>query len=445
MKNYKKIEVNWGGGTSDMFLLIEDGTPKVINYRWEKDQNILHDLRGGKVYYQSRTGASGAGYIRGYGDLVPLGKYRPDTTYNDHYFFESVGKTPDGEDIMVAVPSFLHYGREASGFPSVIKVGYTLVYCDFKENFAGIVKDLLTGKDLSDKFRIRGVDYNNCHKTLRREFSCLDEEGGHCQEEVEIEFYNLWLGHSPNPWEFFREELHKFRASGTYERMFQLLSVERLEDGTFVRTFRVDDVRYSGAVLDGNPLEGDLIAGWERVDDDIIVRYYDNSNEVHIVAYEEASTAYRKVAERFARRIGEGEDFVEDFLDWISGEYVEYEMKVSKVLYALDPGEAIAELRKGLARKVRDDIAYFARQRIDELDEKDLLESVPDDLVVTFDDSLEAGNCRPGTEDFVQEHFPGQSETTAKELKKYADNRNVVRIFRHLAAQGKFSLKTKLA
>lgn len=440
----KKIEVKWGSGVADMFLLIEDGTPKVINYRWEKDQNILHDLRGGKVYYQSRTGASGAGYIRGYGDLVPLGKYRLDTTYNDHQYFESVGKTPDGEEIMVAIPSFLHYGEEASGFPTVVKVGYTLVYCDFEENFAGIVKDLLTGKELPDYVEVGGAKCVNRHQTLRRKFSRL-EDGDHCQEEeVVINFYNLWLGDDPSPWEFFREELHQFRASGTDERMFQLLSMEKLEDGTFVRTFRVDDVRYSGAVLDGNPLDGDLIAGWERVADDIIIRYYDKTNEIHLVAYEEAGAAYRKVAERFARRIGEGEDFVEKFLDWISGQYVEYETRISKILYALDPGEAIADLRKGLARKVRDDIAYFARQRVENIDEKDLLESVPDDLVVTLEDSLAAGNCRPGTEDFVQEHFPGQSETTAKELKKYADNRNVVRIFRHLAAQGKFSLKTKL-
>ena len=77
------------------------------------------------------------------------------------------------------------------------------------------------------------------------------------------------------------------------------------------------------------------------------------------------------------------------------------------------------------------------------MNDRSLLEAIPDDLVVTFDDSLDAGNCRPGTEAFAAQYFPGQTRTTAGELKKYADNYNVMRIFRYLATTGRFSWKAK--
>lgn len=65
-----------------------------------------------------------------------------------------------------------------------------------------------------------------------------------------------------------------------------------------------------------------------------------------------------------------------------------------------------------------------------------------DDLVISVDDSLKAGNCLPGTEAFIKEHFPGKTETIAKKLKEYSDNYNVMKVFRYLAAEGRFKLKS---
>ena len=250
------------------------------------------------------------------------------------------------------------------------------------------------------------------------------------------------MDNTPNPWEFFREELKNYQACWE-ERIFQLLSVEKLENGTFVRTVKVDGLRYRGEILPGNPLEtGELAAGWQRLSEDVLVRFYDKSNEAHLVAYAKADEAYAKLARRLAQKMGEGEEFI-SFVSAHEGEWVEYEIVAPKVLYLLDPATQVAEARKGLARKVREDVMRQTRQWVDQVNDQSILEAIPNDMVVTFDDSLTAGNCRPGTEAFVAQYFPGQTRVTAGELKKYADNYSVMRIFRYLATTGRFSWKAK--
>lgn len=261
-----------------------------------------------------------------------------------------------------------------------------------------------------------------------------------------MEFYNLCsMNETPNPWEFFRHELEDYKAERNEERIFQLLSVERLKDGTFVRTTKIAGKQYRGRKLEGNPLESEqLPAGWYWLADDVLIRFYDESNEAHLLAYAPAKEAHEKLARRLANRMGEGEEFV-SFVSACDGEYVEYELVMPKVVCLLDNSEQLAELRKGLARKIRWDVTERARQWIDKVNDQTILETIPDDLVVTFEDSLEAGNCRPGTESFVARFFPGQVQTTAGELKKFSDNYSVMRVFRHLAATGRFDCELKTA
>ena len=448
MKNNssKKFNFSWGSGSSDLFLLISGGKPEVLDVEFDGEE--LHRLCGGRTYYVSRSGASGAGYLNSLGSLIPLGTYRVDTAHNEFQRFLPVGKIrqeqqeQDEQDVLVAVP-YVSHGEEKSetlrSYPTVVKVGNEVVYCDFYANFLEVLSLLLAGKDLPEQC-VNGVTYGrHGHRTLKRRFTRLNSWGEPIQEEIILEHYNLCsTDNAPNPWEFFSEELENYQAS-LGERLFQLLSVEKLEDGTFVRTVKVDGQRYRGEILPGNPLEtGELTAGWQRVDEDVLVRFYDRSNEAHLVAYAKADEAYGKLARRLANRMGEGEEFI-SFVSAHGGEWTEFEVVVPKVLYLLDPSARLAEARKGLARKVREDVTRRASQWADRVKDRSILEAIPNDLVVTLDDSLAAGNCRPGTEDFVSQYFPGQTQTTAGELKKYADNYNVMRIFRYLATTGRFS------
>lgn len=444
-----KYDVKWGDGCSDMFIEVKDGKPVLLDYEYDTER--LHEMCGGRCYYASRSGASGAGYFNSLGSLIPLGSYRVDTVHNDSQHFLPVAPQWSGRgegEILVAVPYVSHENDKSETLrsrPTVIKVGNKVIYTDFEANLMEVISLLLAGKDLPEECVVDGVSYNRRgHHTLRRTFTWLNDWGSSIEEEeVILEHYNLCsMNNPPSPWEFFRRELEKYQAGWT-ERIFQLLSVEQLENGTFVKTVKIDHVRYRGGILPGNPLEtGDLTAGWQRVDDDVIVRFYDRSNEAHLVTYARADEAYGKLSQRLAAKMGEGEEFI-PFVSAHNGEYVEYEMVVPKVLYLINPAAQQAEARRGLARKVRYDVTRRARLWVDQVNDQSLLEMIPDDLVVTFGDSLDAGNCRPGTEAFVAQYFPGQVQTTAGELKKHADNYNVMRIFRHLAATGRFDCKIK--
>ena len=441
----KKIETSWGGGSSDLYLYVTDGKPEVLDIEFDGDK--IHSLCGGRTYYVSRSGASGAAYLDRLGPLVPIGWYRVDTVHNDYQNFLPVGKIGDnGGEVTVAVP----YGRrdfqmeELRSRPTIVKHGNKVVFCDFYSNFLTVISIILAGKGLPEECVIDGIHYDRRgHRTLLRECTQLDCYGKAEEKKVSIEFYNLCsMDRTPSPWEFFRRELEGYQA-GWGERLFQLLSIEKLEDGTFVKTFRVDDRRYRGKILPSNPLEtGNLTGGWQRAAEDVLIRFYDKNNEAHLVAYAKADEAHGKVARRLAAKMGEGEEFI-SFVSAHEGEYIEYEVVVPKVLYLIDSSAQLAEVRKGLARKVREDVMRRARQWVDKVNDRSLLEAIPDDLVITFDDSLAAGNCRPGTEAFVAQYFPGQTRTTAGELKKHAGNYNVMRIFRYLATTGRFSWKAK--
>lgn len=449
MKKSSKFEFGWGSGSSDLFLYVEGGKPEILDYEYDTAQ--LHKMCGGKNYYCSCSGCSGAGYFTNLGPLLPLGAYRIDTAHNDFQWFLPIGKIREDREeveVQVAVPYVSHSEDKTEilrNHPTVVKFGKSVVYCDFDRNFIDILRMILTGKKLPEECEMDGYTYSRRgHRTLKKVFSKPDYWGNTREEEVTMEFYNLCsMENTPKPWEFFGEELKEFKADWGEERMFQLLSVEKLADGTFVRTMKFDSMKYRGKALAGNPLEtGNLTAGWKRIADGVLVRFYDKSNEAHLVAYAPAREAHEKLAKRLANRMGEGEEFI-SFVSSYEGEYAEFELTVPKVLFLLDEAAQIAEVRKGLARKVREDVTSRARQWIHDVNDQTILEAIPDDMEVTFEDSLDAGNCRPGTEAFVAQFFPGQAKTTARELKKHADNYNVMRIFRHLAAIGRFSWKAK--
>ena len=355
----KKIQFSWSSGTSDLFLSIEDGKPVLLDVEYDGEE--LHRMCGGRTYYISRSGCSGSGYFDTLGSLIPVGAYRVDTAYNNEQWFRPVGRTPDGKEVMVAVPYCSHTDNKSEvlrNHPTIIKVGFMVVYCDFGTNFIELLSLILSGKELPEKCMINGVTFErHGHRTLRRIFSQLNYWREAEERGIVLEHYNLCpMEHTPNPWEFFREELKDFRADWEQERMFQLLSVAQMADGTFVKIFKVDGIRYRGQVLDGNPLEtGNLIAGWQRLAEDVLVRFYDRSNEAHLVVYAPAEEAYAKVARRLAVRMGEGEEFI-SFVSAHDGQYVEFEQVVPKVLYLLDPAAQIAAVRKGLAKKVREDV-----------------------------------------------------------------------------------------
>ena len=388
-----KYDVKWGDGCSDMFIEVKDGKPVLLDYEYDTER--LHEMCGGKCYYCSRSGASGAGYFRTLGSLIRVGAYRVDSAAVIQWF-EPVGKLAGGKQVLVAVPYASHTPDKSEilrDFPVVVKYGLTVVYCDF-ENLLEVLSLIFSGKSLPEECVIDGVTYNRRgHRTIRRTLTKLNEYGEVQEEEVSVELYNLSSTEETST-VFLLKEMQEYMTIRWYgeERMFRLLSVEKLSDGTFVRLRRFLGFQCRGEILPGNPLEtGELTAGWQREADDVLVRFYDKSNEVHIVAYAKADEAYGKASRRLATRLGEGEEFI-SFVGAHEGEYVEFEVVVPKVLYLLDPAAQLAEVRRGLARKVRKDVFARARRWTDD---RTVLDSIPDDTIVTLEDSYSSGNCVP--------------------------------------------------
>lgn len=443
---FNKIDVAWGSGDSCIFVKFSSDGCELFDY--EYDYELLHNMCGGKNYYQSRSGASGAGFFDHLGNLVQVGLYRVDTAHNDWQQFLSVGKGPDGDEVFVAVPYVSHELDKAKTLetnPVVIKHGRKIIYCEFA-GLPQLLSILLAGKEIPAEITHRRTIGRHLSKftvpvmrrSLKKVFVGKDCWGRYDEKEVVIEFYDLFYTENQvpiNPWEFFQCELEEFQQSWNTERIFQLLSVERLEDGTFVKTVKVDNKRYRGRALPGNPLEtGELTAGWERIDSNLIIRSYTRSNEMHLVAYSDANEAYNKVAKRVAGRMGEGEEFI-SFVSTHEGEYVEYETIIPKVLYLLNPEDYLGEVRKGLARKVREDVMSRVAQWVEKIEDQALLDAIPDDLVITVEDSYSAGNCEPGTQAWLKEYACGRTSCTAGELKQAASNYYIMRIFRYLAVR----------
>ena len=88
--NNKKngIEVRFGEGKTTLFLELRRSGLRVLDY--ELDCDYIHKKCGGRRYYTSRSGLSGAGWIKSLRDLIQVGCYRCDTKYpiyDSHPFY----------------------------------------------------------------------------------------------------------------------------------------------------------------------------------------------------------------------------------------------------------------------------------------------------------------------------------------------------------------------
>lgn len=430
-KNKKSIDLAWGDGDTCLFLApCKDGF-EVLDYEFDFDR--IHKRCGGKCYYQSVSGYSGAGYIKEYADLTRVGYYRVDTVHND---FHTPVKLTDEVSIMLPYVSHEEYKRKTlETNPVVIMVGKsTIIYCGFYTNMNEVLTTLLSGEELKQEPRI-----------LKRPFvdtRAYWKKNG----EVELKFYNLF-GYSFYPWEFATELLEDYAVNYPDERVHSIFRISTCKDGTLVRTARIGQMLYAAEVLENDPCEGvsQAIPGWEFADTNML--YKVRENEVYVVGWELAQKTYDKRVERFARLIPDNE--VKDFKNFVKGylpsaKYVEFELTVPKMLFFLNKEKQFADVRKGIAKKVREDVKDAARQFVADFNDKQILEAIPDELIVTIEDSYKAGNCEPGTQAFVERYFPGETQTTAGELKKHAGNWNVMRVLRHIATRDMIAGKVKL-
>lgn len=429
----KNIELSWGSGDTTLFVApCNEGGLMLLDYEFDYDQ--IHEKCGGRCYYQSRSGASGAGYVYSYADMIPVGYYRVDTAYNE---WHSPVEIYDEISIMFPYMSYQQDKQETlENNPVVIRVGEnTLIYCGYYTNMNQVLTTLLSGEELHGEPQV-----------LKRTFVKKDCWGRRYEDDVEIRFYNLF-GHTFYPWEFLTDVIKDSSVYYPEERVHSIFRISKYEDGTLVRTSRIGQSLYATKILEADPCEHVDVAipGWELAETNMLYKL--REKEVYIIGWELAKPAYDKVIERVTRFIPSSE--AEEFKNFVrehlpSYKYVEFEVSVPKLLFILNKEKQFADIRKGIAKKVREDVFSAAQQFMESFNDKQILEAIPDDLIIRLEDSWTSGNCKPGTQAFVDQYFPGKTETTAGELKKYSDNWNVMRIFRYIATREKIAGKISL-
>ena len=423
----EKINVAWGEGGTDLFLNpTESGSFELLDY--EYDTQKVHSIGGGRVTYKSQSGLTGNGFIKRLGTLIPVGYWRVDTVYHDQYPV-SVDKE---NDLKVMIPYQTHEPDKDSilrDYPVVILWGEDkIVYCEFKQ-LTKILKKILLGEFSEEGGRL-------LTKKLLRSTPYTRKE----PEEVKLHFYNLWGWKRPYPWpwEFTYELLDGFQLLPRYgsdvNEEISILRIARDANGDLIRYTSISGVRYGEEIVPEEVLfNGETpIRGWELGKPYTLYRV--RNDDVHIVAWTPLRRKLPGIIESFARCYPKGEaELIRGLLEKINNSYEEYELSINKLLFFGDEEKWFKEAQKGLNRKLRKSVTYEIRKILEDRKNQEILEEIPDDLVISIQDSLDAGNCQPGTEAFRDQYFPGKTETTAGELKKFASiNKDVMRVLLYM-------------
>ena len=104
-KKNNGINLEFGGGLTTLFLELRKSGLRVLDY--ELDYAYIHRKCGGRRYYTSHSGLSGAGWIKSLKDLIQVGYYRCDTKYpmyDSHPFYMN------GCEVEIFLPYNLHGG-----------------------------------------------------------------------------------------------------------------------------------------------------------------------------------------------------------------------------------------------------------------------------------------------------------------------------------------------
>lgn len=430
MARTKKI--GWIPESADLFLELINGEFKLLNYSNEEDRERIHQIAGGECYYISTSGLTGCGFIYNDSELIRVGTYCVNCKgYSSQY------RVPLGNGYYIMFP-YKKYGKEMSetvkNFPVIMVGEETVIYCRF-DDLSKVVRQVLSTPECDLK-NILVDEWSNKYGLLqdvRHEPNILWQK--FVSAEVEVKFFNLFDGRIPWPWNFVTERLQEFKVQQSQERLYQIFGYT-FNQGKLVKTMKISENYYAVEALENDPCESvtEPISGWELAETNML--YKVRENEVFIVGWELA--AYEKKVERITRFIPASE--VAEFKNFVIrrlpySKYVEFELTVPKLLFIMNKEEQFAKVRKGIATKVRKDVISAAKQFIANFNDKQILEAIPDELVITLEDSYESGNCQPGTKEFRDKYFPGKTEVTAGQLKVYADNWNVMRIFRYIAAR----------
>lgn len=373
--------LSFGGGEFDVLIDIPNRAFVVYNGGEE-----FHARYGGKQYYQSRSGLSGAGWIPTRMDRVVVAGYRTET--------ESpwAAMSPLGGGVMVGIPTYRDgAGQVADGFPVLIQRPHEpLVVCHSDYFFSAIAAEPGSGEEQEytfEFFRAPGED----PRTFSAQYSYwgypqwLRQHRGNVHAVLRALHREVLFQRDDTPpslpfWT--RLGLH-WQADGCAYKIAKGVAWERFSPADLQTQEQRQDAAPANVLFlsDRHYLQRDLDGNFEAVGISECGGYdYETSVLPHV-----------------AMRVLMG-----------------------------DHAGIIVELDAGIATKVAVDAATGASSAA--------LSAAIDanaGRVLTIADGIAAGACRPGIERFRDQHFPGRDSVTVGELAHYIANRDVERVLRH--------------
>lgn len=379
------MELGWGGGHCDVFLDLR--TRQLVAYSDAESAAKVHQTYGGENYYQSLSGMSGSGWVPAHMALRPVSTYRVDTVYIEAPRLDEVPEALPGIHIMAPTS-----GREITReWPIAVLAG------GYGEN---------------------------------QEISLLDGYGLNCFLSGDADYIftekEMVIQYLPSVWGEATERKFKVRV-----RKDTHLNFRRALIGLFSSELAFDSGEYQEQ---GNRFWSRL--GLKMFDG----RLYKVAQNVCRASYsrEELSTTESLQAVAPANvlvlapnlYVQESGTFEAVGLFEIDDQEVEYE----EVLGTPDAIKAMTgdfqaihdRLEAGARQKIEADRRHAAAEAAEATDFRTRCE-MHGDVEVTMEDSVAAGNCRPGTIDFRDEHFRGRTSATIRELLPLALRQQEVR------------------
>lgn len=398
----KKMNLGWGGGSHSVLFDLRTG--EFHPYANFEEAEKIHHTFGGKVYYTSQSGLSGAGWINGKLSLVAVGTYRVDS----HHIEVASNRPAVFDGWSITVPIIKGSAEWSGQYPAVLEHqdGRTILVPKY------YVQSFLTG-----------------HEQLET-------------REKRVSFWRTPEEYVEGVWEYQAPYRLKFPDIGriieafsgldmifqpreyldTPLRFWSRLGIRPIGDQYYKIVRGIARARYSAIELaDVERFQAAVPGNVEIVTPDMYVQVSDNYDKTY---YEVVGLFHFT----YQGEVSATEDFE-----------LELESEVALRVLAGDKA-VIASVREELiagARRKADDA--FERQHETSLRKEWLAEAIlrHSDAVVTVDDSVASGNCRPGSEAWALEHFRSRNPEgiTLGMLSKFMDNWNVERLVEHKLRQ----------
>lgn len=380
------MNVNFGSGKDTVLMNMENN--QLFSY--EVDSKLLHSLYGGKQYYTSCSGMSGAGFLDfslRENNLIELGSYRSDKNTRDHLYYREFE-----DNIKIFIPVKTHAGIDVE-YPIVISDGNKV---GFYNHYDTIFESLEKFKEGGDSFKTIITTFfkiDGSEHSLRWKFSNQNKKRG-VNALAFIDTPEEELGEIQN---FMGEKLHLHKINDEEY-------LHRNQLGFFDQKLLVEDIE---------SLDNEIVEGW---------RY--------------AGFYYRRINDRvsmFKETTISGKYYIEGS-DYESFE--EYELEVGVLeFYQHSKEHWNDELEILLLEKIRKNWIWEKRKEMKSYLNKNLkkvLEENPN-LIVKIEDSIKTGNCSVGTEAFRKKYSLKEEMTfgellEAKNFDEFRLNRNFVKV-----------------